>query len=123
MTIKCINQNGVEIAVVQSGEGEIIISDVRSALDLMAAVRYEFDCDRIAILKSAVKEDFFILSTGIAGEILQKFVTYRVKLAIIGDYSGYTSKPLQDFIYESNNGSHIFFIAAEDEAITKLACI
>lgn len=120
MTIKRTTQNGVQIALIQSDEGEIIINDAQSALDLMATVRYEADCDRIAIPKSAVKEDFFVLSTGIAGEILQKFVTYQVKLAIIGDYSGYTSKPLRDFIYESNNGSHIFFAATEGEAITKL---
>lgn len=121
MMIQCIHQNGVKIAFVQNDEAEILISNVQSALDLMADVRYETDCDRIAIRKSAVQEGFFILSTGIAGEILQKFVTYRVKLAIIGDYSGYASKPLRDFMYESNNGSHIFFVTAEEEAIQKLA--
>lgn len=62
-----------------------------------------------------------MLSTGMAGEILQKFVTYGIKLAIIGDYSMYTSKPLRDFIYESNKGDHMFFTATEDEAIAKLS--
>ena len=110
-------KNGV--AVIQSNE--IVITDVQSALDLMATVRYELDCDRIAIPRLAVAENFFALSTGIAGEILQKFVNYQCKLAIFGDFSHYTSKPLRDFIYESNNGSHIFFAATEDEAVTKLA--
>ena len=110
------------IAVIRSDE--VIITDVQSALDLMATVRHEVDCNCITIPKSAIKEDFFALSTGIAEEILQKFVTYHVKLAIISDYSGYTSKPLRDFIYESNNGSHIFFVETEEEAITKLmACL
>jgi hypothetical protein len=107
-----------DVALIQSDE--IIITDAQSALDLMATVRHEVNCDRIAIPKSAVKEDFFVLSTGIAGEILQKFVTYQCKLAIFGDFSGYTSKPLRDFIYESNSGSQIFFVATEDEAIVKL---
>lgn len=62
-----------------------------------------------------------MLSTGIAGEILQKFVNYQCKLAIFGDYSGYTSKPLKDFIYESNNGSHVFFVETEEEAVIALA--
>ncbi len=44
----------------------------------------------------------------VEGEILQKFVTYKAKLAIAGDFSVYTSKSLKDFIYESNNGNHIF---------------
>jgi len=106
------------VAVIQSDE--VIVTDTQSALDLMATVRYEVGCDNIAISKTAVSEDFFVLSNGIAGEILQKFVNYRVKLAIIGDYSFYTSKPLKDFIYESNKGSHIFFVATENEAIAKL---
>ena len=86
----------------------------------MATVRYETGCDRIAIHKSSVAEDFFVLPTGMAGEILQKFVNYHTKLAIIGAYSHYTSKALQDFIYESNEGSHIFFVANEQIAIDKL---
>lgn len=119
MNIKRITQNSVEVAVVESGE--IIILDTQSALDLMATVRYGTDCDRIAIPKSTVTEDFFVLSTGIAGEILQKFVNYQCKLAIFGDFSHYTSKPLRDFIYESNNGKHIFFVGTESEAVAKLA--
>ncbi len=113
-------KNGV--AIIKHGTSEeLLITDTQSALDLMATVKYETGCDKIAISKSAVAEDFFVLSTGIAGEILQKFVNYRVKLAIIGDFSRYTSKPLRDFIYESNKGSHIFFVASMEEAVTKLS--
>ena len=106
------------VAIIQSEE--LLITDTQSALDLMATIKYETDCERIAIPKSAVAEDFFRLSTGVAGEILQKFVTYHVKLAIIGDFSHYTSKPLRDFIFESNNGSHVFFVGTEEEAVAKL---
>lgn len=119
MDIRRIEQNGVEIAVIEAKD--IIISDAQSALDLMATVRYNNHCDRIAVPKSAVVEDFFVLSTGIAGDILQKFINYRCKLAVFGDYSHYNSEPLRDFIYESNKGSHIFFTETEDEAIKKLA--
>jgi hypothetical protein len=114
MTIQ--TKNGIALV----GSGEPVITDTQSALDLMATVKHETGCDRIAIEKSAVAEDFFVLSTGLAGEILQKFVTYQVKLAIVGDYSRYTSKPLRDFIYESNNGRHIFFVGTEEEAVAKL---
>ncbi len=64
--------------------------------------------------------DFFILSTGMAGEILQKFINYGVRFAIYGDFSGYTSKPLHDFIYESNCGKDIFFQDTKENAIEKL---
>ena len=55
-----------------------------------------------------------------AGEILQKFINYRVKAAIYGDYSRYTSKPLRDFIYESNRGKDFFFVSSEEEAVRRL---
>ena len=70
--------------------------------------------------KDAVIESFFVLSTGVAGEVGQKFVNYRMPFAIIGDFSGYSSKPLHDFIYESNKGAHLFFVDDEDEAIARL---
>jgi hypothetical protein len=111
-----LTENGV--AIVRSDKP--IVTDAQSALDLMATVKHETGCDRIAIQKSAVAEGFFVLSTGLAGEILQKFVTYHVKLAIFGDFSRYTSKPLRDFLYESNKGSHVFFVGTEEEAIEKL---
>nr|WP_312576120.1 DUF4180 domain-containing protein [Sedimentibacter sp.] len=97
-----------------------LISDPQSALDLMMNIIYEKDCTRIIIDKKAICEDFFILSSGIAGEILQKFMNYRIKLAIIGDFSKYTSKPLHDFIYECNRGNDIFFVNNLDQAIEKL---
>lgn len=121
MDIKRISNNGIDIAVIESTE--VIITDVQSALDLMATVHYESGCNRIVLPKSCVTEDFFMLSTGIAGEVLQKFVNYQCKLAIFGDYSRYRSKSLHNFIYESNNGRHIFFTATEGEAITKLASL
>ncbi|GED68214.1 hypothetical protein BRE01_19160 [Brevibacillus reuszeri] len=119
MKITKVESNGINIAVVHSSE--IVIEDVQSALDLMATVKYEVDCERIVIDKANLIEGFFDLKTRIAGEILQKFITYRVKLAIVGDFSVYTSKSLKDFIYESNNGKDIFFMPTEQQAIEKLS--
>lgn len=118
MNIEHLKNNGIDIAVISS-DG-IIISDTRSALDLAMTVRYEAGADRIVIPKHAVCKDFFILSTGIAGEILQKLINYCVKMAIYGDYSHYTSKPLKDFMYESNAGKDFFFVTTKEEAIQKL---
>ena len=115
MNIKTIN----DVAIVNSDE--IIIKDTQSAIDFIMSVKYETNCSKIAINKEAIIEEFFILSKGIAGEILQKFINYQIKFAIIGDYSKYTSKPLKDFIYESNNGKDIFFVATENEAVKMLS--
>lgn len=118
MYIEKISANGTEISVVKSDE--VIISNVQSALDFMVSVNYETGSHSIVINKEAVIEDFFTLSTKIAGEIVQKFITYHFKLAIVGDFSGYTSKPLKDFIYESNKGRDIFFVSTVEDAIERL---
>ena len=107
------------IAVVRSEEA--VIADTQSALDLLMRAKYELGTKNIAIDKALVKEDFFILSTGMAGEILQKYINYGGRIAIYGDYSHYTSKPLHDFIYESNQGKDVFFVGSEAEAIAMLA--
>ncbi len=112
-----VNNKKVAIALTE----EIILTNVQSALDLIANANYLADSTRIVLPKSGVAEDFFVLSTGIAGEILQKFVNYNAKLGIYGDFSIYTSKPLKDFIYESNKGNQIFFTATELEAVERLA--
>lgn len=114
---KIVNNNNI-VAIV-SGDEKVII-DSQSALDLAMTVKYETGADKIGIDKKIVAEDFFILSTGLAGEILQKFINYNIKIAIFGDYSKYTSKPLKDFIYESNCGKDIFFVETKDEAIRRL---
>ena len=114
MNIKTIN----DVAIVNSDE--IIIKDTQSAIDFIMSIKYETNCNKIALNKNAVIDNFFILSSGIAGEVLEKFITYKTKFAIYGDYSKYTSKPLKDFIYESNNGKDIFFVTTEDEAVKML---
>ncbi|MBW7571298.1 DUF4180 domain-containing protein [Caproiciproducens faecalis] len=119
MNTQIKEKNGVKIAAVNSGEP--FISDAQSALDWMMSVQYETGCRRMTVNKEAIDEKFFILSTGLAGDILQKFINYHVKFAVYGDFSKYTSKPLKDFIYESNRGKDIFFVTTEEKALEKLS--
>ena len=97
------------------------MTGAQSALDIIMSASYELNTKRIILDKALVADEFFALSTGLAGEILQKFINYGGKLAIYGDYSRYTSKPLGDFIYESNNGQDVFFVFTKEEAAEKLA--
>ncbi|MGJ4851565.1 DUF4180 domain-containing protein [Bacillota bacterium Meth-B3] len=101
------------------GEG-LAIAGVQDALDLIATANWQLNAQRIAIAKEQIDGRFFVLSSGLAGEVLQKFVNYGAKLAIYGDFSGYTSKPLRDFIYESNNGRDVFFAGTEAQAVERL---
>lgn len=115
ITVKGAKKN---IAVIN--DREPLITDVQSALDLATTVRYETGADKLVLMKECIDENFFILSTGLAGEILQKYMTYQTDLAVVGDFSHYNSKPLHDFIRESNRGKHFFFVSTEDEAVKKL---
>ena len=119
MKRRIIESGGIRIVVIESDA--LVITDAQSALDLLVTAQYEDECSRIAIPKEAIIEDFFKLSTGIAGEVLQKVSNYRKRLAIIGDFTSYSSKPLHDFIYECNNGNCVSFVKTEQEAIAWLA--
>ncbi len=95
------------------------INDPHDALDLLADLGNN-SCDRIIIKENNLSPDFFDLNTGLAGEILQKFSNYRVRLAVIGDFSKYKSKSLQDFIRECNRLQMILFTGSLDFALEKM---
>lgn len=119
MTFKIIEKNGVKCAVVC--DNEKVIKDAQSALDLLMSAKYEADTKNIIIDKRLIADEFFVLSTGLAGEILQKYINYGGRIAIYGDFSHYTSKPLKDFMYESNKGKDVFFVSDEEQAAEMLA--
>ncbi|MFD4705142.1 DUF4180 domain-containing protein [Gottfriedia sp. NPDC058432] len=119
MNITTTEVNGQLIAIANADS--VILIDEQSALDLIMTISYDHKSNRIALNKEAISEDFFNLSTKLAGAVLQKFVNYNIKFAIIGDFSNYTSKALKDFIYECNKGNNVFFVSSEQEAIDKLS--
>jgi hypothetical protein len=69
-----------------------------------------------------VAPSFFQLRTGFAGEMLQKFANYQVKVAIGGDVSEFAaaSAPLRDFIRESNRGKFVWFLGNREELEDRL---
>ncbi|WKY48409.1 DUF4180 domain-containing protein [Eubacteriaceae bacterium ES3] len=112
-----INHNGQKIAIV---DPNIQIKDTQDAMDLMATAQYNGGSGTLIIHKECFTEDFFDLKTRLAGELLQKFATYRIRLAIIGDFSQYQSKALHDFIYECNQGRQILWTNSVDFALNAL---
>ena len=110
--------NNIQIAEVISDEQ--IIKSPQDGLDLLGNVYYQ-GFDRMIVYEKNLTPDFFDLKNGLAGEILQKFSNYRIRLAIVGDFSAYTSKSMTDFIYESNNGKQVNFLTTLENALEKLA--
>jgi len=84
----------------------------RDAADLVSAA-WHHQAKVVAAPVDRLGDDFFRLETGIAGEIMQKFVNYRLHLAIVGDISRYVaeSTALRDLVYESNKGDQVCFVA------------
>ena len=75
---------------------------------------WDAQADRLVIPLSRLSPDFFKLSTGLAGGVLQKCTNYNFRVAIVGDISQYTEKsgPLRDFVYESNKRGDVRFVNA-----------
>lgn len=73
------------------------------------------DAQRVVFPASRLSPEFFRLSSGLAGAVLQKFSNYGLLVAIVGDISAYTetSEALRDFVRESNKRGHVRFIDAE----------
>jgi len=114
MNIEYYENDVVKYAL--SKDFELFINTTQDALDLMADCSYN-DFDTIILFEENFTPDFFDLKTGIAGEILQKFSNYGMRLGIIGEYSKYQSKSLRDFIYECNKSGKILFMKSIEEIL------
>ena len=115
MNIEITEYKGQTLAKVTG----IPIQSPQEALELLINCAYQ-GAEKIIIHADQLMPDFFDLKTGIAGEILQKVSTYQLRLAIVGDFSQYSSKSLQDFIFESNKVGRVNFVASVEEAKEKL---
>lgn len=118
MEIKLSQHNGIDIAEVSADM--VLINDAQDALDIMANCSYQ-GASCIIMHEKQLAGHFFDLSSGLAGEVLQKFSNYRVRLAIVGDFSRFDSKSLKDFIFESNKHGRINFVGSQAEAIERLS--
>lgn len=114
MVITTHHQQGKQVAEVVSDE--IIIRSAEEALDLMGSLYYQ-GFDKIILYQKNLSADFFDLENGMAGEILQKFSNYRMRLAVVGDFSHHSRKSVRDFIYESNQGRQVNFVSTVAEAL------
>ena len=118
MKIETHRLNDTTIAEVISEEK--IINSIEDGSALLGDLYYQ-NFDAIIMHEQNLSADFFDLSSGMAGEILQKFSNYRMRLAIVGDFSKYTGKSFTDFVYESNKGRQINFVSSVSAALEALS--
>lgn len=114
MKIETHNINDIKVAEIITDE--IILRTTEDGLDLLGNLYYH-GYNKIIIHEKNITPDFFDLKTKIAGDILQKFIQYQMPLTIIGDFSKFKRKSLNDFIFECNKGKQINFVSSQSEAI------
>lgn len=117
--METVSINDGIVAIISAQDAQII--DGQSALDAVMSASYSSNTNLIAIEKAALAADFFDLKTGIAGDILQKFINYHIKAAVFGDFSSYQSEALKALMRESNRGKDFFFCETREEALEKLS--
>ncbi|WP_149551170.1 DUF4180 domain-containing protein [Streptomyces marokkonensis] len=108
MTDVLQERHGVQVLMCDPA-GPTVVTE-QDALDLIGSAL--FAAEIVAVPVNRLDEKFFSLGTRIAGEIMQKFVNYRMRLAVIGDISRHmeASSALRALVHESNASSHIWFL-------------
>jgi hypothetical protein len=102
-------------------DGGCLLSE-GDALDLIAACG-ENRTDRLLIHNENLPAEFFQLKTGLAGQILQKFVNYRVRAAaIIPDDRAYVGR-FGEMVLEANRRNQFRVFANREMAISWLVSI
>lgn len=101
--------NDVRVAVC-APEGTRL-ADVRD-IEPFLSEAFSLQADWLAVPTSRLGDDFLRLRTRLAGEATQKFATYRVGLAVIGDISAAVtgSEALAAYVRECNRGSTVWFL-------------
>ncbi|MCI2416564.1 DUF4180 domain-containing protein [Saccharopolyspora sp. K220] len=99
------------------------VATVQDAVDLIGAAFV--GAEAVAVPASRLDERFFSLSTGFAGEVMQKFVNYRLRLVIVGDISRHlaASSALRALVHESNRANHVWFVSDLDELDARLRAV
>jgi hypothetical protein len=92
------------------------------AVEVIGEALYQ-RADLVLVPVERLDPGFFTLATGIAGEIVQKFVNYRLRLVVCGDLSEHLagSASLRAFVHESNRGRQLWFVADDAELGDRLA--
>lgn len=98
---------------------DTVIGTVRDATDLMGNADYQ-GARNIILEEGNLDPVFFDLKSGMAGEILQKYSNYHMKLAIVGEFGKFCSAALNAFIIECNRGNSVFFVPDFDAAVKKM---
>ena len=100
---------------VECVSSEVKLKTEQDTLDLIAAT-WENDTGLLMINGEVLSEDFFNLSTGVAGAMLQKLVNYHVKTAAVIPDELVNNVRFREMALETNKGNHFRILDNREEA-------
>jgi hypothetical protein len=114
-----VAHHGVPVLVCDADGPQV--ATVQDALDHLVSGAFQ-DAELVAVPAGRLDDRFFDLSTGFAGEVMQKFANYRLRLAVVGDISRHlaASRALPELVREANEGRQVWFVADLDELAARL---
>ena len=92
------NQKYVDFSEDYRGEND------QAALEIVGICREE-GTDRVMLHSANLPDDFFWLSSGLAGNILLKFFNYSIRAAVIVDPERVHQGKFYEFAVETNRGN------------------
>ena len=98
----------------------IVLANEDDGLDILGECK-GLGINGLVMHEHNIAPAFFELRTRLAGEVLQKFTQYHVRLAVVMGFRNLESKSLRDFIGESNRMGNIIFTDSAEEAMGRLA--
>jgi hypothetical protein len=97
------------------------LGSLQSALDLIGE-SFGGEIGLVAVPVARLAPDFLRLGSGLAGAFIEKMQQYRLRVAIVGDISerAANSKPLHDFVLETNRRGQHLFVRDDAELVEKM---
>jgi hypothetical protein len=94
---------------------------IRSSRDIHDAIAACLDIDGLILTEGDLAQEFFDLRSGLAGELFQKIMNYRLRVAIVLPDPGAYGERFSELAYEHKSHSMIRFVSSKDEAETWLS--
>src|SRR5215813_10799233 len=89
---------------------------IRSFKDISDAIGASIEADGFILTEDDLAQEFFDLRTGLAGELFQKCINYRIRLAIVlPDPEAYGER-ISELAYEHKSHNMIRFVRSKNEA-------
>lgn len=91
----------------------------------LISAAWEHDATWIALPVESLHDDFFRLETRVAGHVVQKFINYGLKVAVVGNIDMWLARSgaLRDLVYEINLGNAFWFVSDFKELESRLRAI